>query len=420
MKKKILVISISKLDDRQSKDLIRFKWRFGDWDSYQNIWKYLEPIVEVLFFSYNYNLLIQGYIDTNKEIISIIDKNQPDYILLYGMQHFNLSSKTLEYFNKIESKVIGYFVDDATEFNHFSKYLTPYLDVIVTADHIDSISKYESVGAKAIFIPSGVPHDNFYYMKLPYKYDVSFVGINKYGRQESVDYLIEHGVEITTFGEGWENGKISIDSLNRVYNQSKININFAKTSSGKTHMKWRTFEIPLAGGFMLTEYVDGIENYFEIDKEIVCFRTLEEALLKIKYYLDHDDEREKIKLAGLKRAEQNYTWEACFETIFNIIENSQQIINPKPDVLQDSTYYTVRLGMRVVYAMIFYLEIGNTYHYKEMLNIIKQEGNKNIKSIIVVSIMRYLPYPIGKVLIRNIYDLYFSFRKLRIKNKIKI
>ena len=36
-------------------------------------------------------------------------------------------------------------------------------------------------------------------------------------------------------------------------------------------IKGRNFEIPGCGGFLLTDYVPGLERYFQIGEEIVCY-----------------------------------------------------------------------------------------------------------------------------------------------------
>jgi len=42
-------------------------------------------------------------------------------------------------------------------------------------------------------------------------------------------------------------------------------------------------------------------------------------LLKIRYYLEHDEEREKIAMAGYQRTLGEHTYEKRFEQIFKTI-----------------------------------------------------------------------------------------------------
>lgn len=71
----------------------------------------------------------------------------------------------------------------------------------------------------------------------------------------------------------------------------------------------RLFEIAGSGGFQISEYREEIPKYFETDKEIVFYRSVEELKDKIDYYLKHPEERWKIAKAGRKRAMEEHTWE---------------------------------------------------------------------------------------------------------------
>lgn len=106
-----------------------------------------------------------------------------------------------------------------------------------------------------------------------------------------------------------------------IFGSSKINLNFSGVPNrDRMGLKGRTPEVCLAGGFVLTEYAPGLENYFEIDREIVCFKNSEEMIDKINYYLAHDEERRAIAQAGWKRACNEYTPFHMLSRVFGEIE----------------------------------------------------------------------------------------------------
>lgn len=71
----------------------------------------------------------------------------------------------------------------------------------------------------------------------------------------------------------------------------------------------RIFEVTGCGSFLLTEFFDNLGEFFEIGKEIETFRDSDEMLRKIRYYLDHPDEREAIARRGQERCLRDYSME---------------------------------------------------------------------------------------------------------------
>ena len=64
-----------------------------------------------------------------------------------------------------------------------------------------------------------------------------------------------------------------------------------------------------SGGFVLSTYCPETAELFEENKEIVFFRTPEELLAKVDYYLAHDDERRQIARAGHAKVVSCYTYD---------------------------------------------------------------------------------------------------------------
>lgn len=115
---------------------------------------------------------------------------------------------------------------------------------------------------------------------------------------------------------------LSDEDLVKTYSRSRINLGFS--SCGETHrdgarilqVRLRDFEVPMSGGFYMVEYMPELAEFFDIDREIVCYRDKAELVEKAKYYLAHEQERETIRLAGLARCRRDHTWQkrltACF------------------------------------------------------------------------------------------------------------
>lgn len=106
-----------------------------------------------------------------------------------------------------------------------------------------------------------------------------------------------------TIGPPVEYGK----ATSLVYAGSKINLNISlKGIEGGTPQ--RVMDIMGAGGFVLTNYCRETAELFREDEEIVMFRTPEELIGKVEYYLAHDKEREQIAGNGYRKVMQCFTY----------------------------------------------------------------------------------------------------------------
>jgi spore maturation protein CgeB len=136
----------------------------------------------------------------------------------------------------------------------------------------------------------------------------------------------EEYVERVTLPAPILGGILSDEEMIQMYSRSRINIGFS--SCGNTHeteerivqVRLRDFEVPMSGGFYMVEYMEELEEFFGIGKEIVCYTDKDDLVDKIKYYLSHDDEREAIRKAGYERCLRDHTWHKRFETVFQEME----------------------------------------------------------------------------------------------------
>ena len=77
-----------------------------------------------------------------------------------------------------------------------------------------------------------------------------------------------------------------------VYRAARINVNHHNSPTSCGYLNQRDTAITGSGGFMLTDYVDGMEEVFDIGSEIDTWMTREELQDKARWWLAHDEARE--------------------------------------------------------------------------------------------------------------------------------
>lgn len=83
----------------------------------------------------------------------------------------------------------------------------------------------------------------------------------------------------------------------------------------------RNFEVPMCGGVQICRYCDEMNEYFEDGKEVVLYRSEDEMIDKLRYYLNTANEseiRQMKKLARL-RSENEHTWYCRFRRVFDVL-----------------------------------------------------------------------------------------------------
>ena len=345
----------------------------------------------------------EGIIAANRELIAFARAYRPEYVIYPSTFNGLTTLETLLELKRAGCKIVAYFFDDDVFYDSHSKNMIPYVDYCVTAANPGFIEKYTGDGGNAFFSPC-IPMTSDIFRKLPDEsklYDVSFVGNQHVAdRQLWIDNLLKSGINLSLLGGTGSSRKVHYSEFVGIINRSKINLHFSKNViNGKLvdQLKGRVFEVPLCGGFLLCEYFPLLEQFFEIDKEVVCFKTLEEAVEKIDYYLNNDAEREEIARAGYIRANRDYEGLKLIEKLFAKIEKSDE--NPdNPGV--SGTVTPLHSDFANIYARWAKALLRSSYplraQWKECaeLALRTDPGNKPAKRLLLLSRLFGDPQPV--------------------------
>jgi len=310
---------------------------------------------QVIYFPFDEIIKKEGKEKIQEKLMEKVNEKNPD-LVFFIVSLIDTTVLEVETIKSIthKTKTLNFFTDDYWQFEKFSKYLALYLTWVVTSDP-KAPQKYHQLGFNNM-IEMQYACNHFIYkpFNLEKIYDVSFVGYPHGNRKKIIQEIEKAGIKVNCWGRGWPAGRISQEEMIRIFSQSKINLNFAKNSgilwkelaslffsrnydrsikfnnpkyflsnlkSFKSSMwqkviKGRIFEILGCGGFLITDYTDGLEKYYQIDKEVVCYKDIPELINKIKYYLENEKEREAIAAAGYERTIREHTYEKRFNKIF--------------------------------------------------------------------------------------------------------
>lgn len=156
-------------------------------------------------------------------------------------------------------------------------------------------------------------------------------------RLEIIEYLLQNNINIDVHGSVDEtmvansllkekiktplNGLVMYEK----YQQYKLALHIHAHGTENDGIDWssfagakRIFEITGVGTALLTSYQDSLNELFD-EGEIITFKTKEECLEKIKYYLSRPDELSKIAKAGQKKTLSLHTFNNRALSLLNLI-----------------------------------------------------------------------------------------------------
>lgn len=173
--------------------------------------------------------------------------------------------------------------------------------------------------------------------------DFSFVGsIFKadqfhMGRDLIVSYLLER-TELELWSEAASSyglaGDFAAGRLNRLHGavfgramyqriaDSRVSLNTHIDIAARSASNMRLFEATGVGTCLLTDWKPNLGELFEIDREVVSYRTPEECAEKVRYLLDNEQERYSIAERGCRRTLKDHCVNVRVERLDEIIKSA--------------------------------------------------------------------------------------------------
>lgn len=281
----------------------------------------------------------------NRDLVRLCHHEKFDVIFLYSCRL--IYAKTVKKIHQMGGYVAVFCNDDP-----FSDYYKWYMwgHYIASISYADityvyrknNIEQAIAHGAKkaSVLLPYYITTRNKYIpdssitMDVP---DVVYIGHDEAdGRREYIQSLLDNGIEVG-LNSSWadfannscfarlvsKSKREDTENYNEILNKAKIAIVFLSSINHDTYTR-RCFEIPATKTMMIAPYTDELASLFVDGKEAVFFRSKKDFVKKIKYYLEHEEERLAICMAGYERIMRD--GHECKDRIIQIISDYKEEI----------------------------------------------------------------------------------------------
>lgn len=288
----------------------------------------------VLFESFDRSVFAD-FAEMNRAFLTALETQRPEAVLCVLMG-YELWTETLDLARTLcAGPIINWGTDDSWKYEQFARYIAPHVDCYATTS-TRALEQAQRDGHTNVVLTQWAAGDAALAAPLPAaqcRYKVSFVGSAYGNRRHWIEQLARRGIQIDCFGYGWPKGPVAAADIPRIVRESGISLNFGDSGLHlrglrfirSRQIKARVFEVPGAGGFLLTEAADGLEQFYDSGNEIAVFDDADQLADRIRYYLEHPDERDRIARAGHERTVRMHTYTRRFRDL--LAESTQRVNN---------------------------------------------------------------------------------------------
>ncbi|MEY2480203.1 MAG: spore maturation protein CgeB [Verrucomicrobiota bacterium] len=132
--------------------------------------------------------------------------------------------------------------------------------------------------------------------------------------------------QLSSLFSPYAKGLISFEEISRVFAAYEVCLNFSNVwADGRpgstliSHVRLRDFEAPMCRTCYLTGESDEIRECYDVGKEIDTYSSKDELIDKVRFYLSHTEEAERLRERGYQRARRDHTWKSRFQELFDKI-----------------------------------------------------------------------------------------------------
>ncbi len=107
------------------------------------------------------------------------------------------------------------------------------------------------------------------------------------------------------------------DEMPCVFRCSKLNLN-PTLKCIQSGIPLRALDIMGSKGVLLSNYQPELAEYFESEKDVIMYESMEDAVAKADFYLKHEDLRKEIALSGYRKVKELFSYPERIKELFRI------------------------------------------------------------------------------------------------------
>lgn len=177
---------------------------------------------------------------------------------------------------------------------------------------------------KKTFVAVFTPFRPGLWLDLPKTTSVSFIGsIGRYRsyRREYIEAILAANLPLY-LSTSDQNRTLSFEEYRRIIGSTQIVVNFSM-SVDCHQLKGRVFEALFSGALLWESENTQTSTFFVPYRHYVPFTSSEDLVRKIQYYLLHSEERNAIAQNGKAFAQENFTTNCQWMSIFATLKDGQ-------------------------------------------------------------------------------------------------
>jgi len=280
----------------------------SEWEG--GIWQSLEStgLADVARFHYDKFYLVTGSNGDNT-FIKRFNEIKPDFVVIVLYKPPSLADRSivsvevLDYIHRSGTPIVAIWGDPQS---FEQRWLSSSLERLIKHNYVTgSESLCKQMGYKYMHVPKD--QRIFNNPNLERKQDVVFVGTyqGREYRMKTLKFLIDNKVNLF-YGGSECYDHLSTEDYAEKYKTAKIALSFNNLPNANL-TNARVFEVMSCGALLMEQKSEETEKLYIPGVDYVEWTDEIDLLNKIKYYLEHEDERKKIADSGHKKTIELYS-----------------------------------------------------------------------------------------------------------------